>query len=109
MEEFPAAATSSIRDVLLRAEQGLARDDDDPLIVGSCGVGRKLGVEFLGGLAPNDSEAAVTEFEDVGARLASGAAALAWCSPDTSHDFHGVVPTLWLGLMGASEPRVLGA
>lgn len=69
---------SIVGNVRLRAHQGLACDDHDPLIVCSCGVRRELGVELRGGLSPDDSEAAIAELEDVRARLTSGAASLAW-------------------------------
>jgi len=57
--KFRRKGSIDIRNIFLGAQEGLAGDDYNPFVFGSCGIDGKEGVEFGRGLTSDDGEIAV--------------------------------------------------
>lgn len=92
----PDPLGSSVRDVSLGTKERLPGDDHDALVVGARGVRRELAVKVSRDFCADDSEVAVTKFEDVGTSLPGRTAALSGEAPIRRTIFKSVPIRSWV-------------
>jgi len=86
---------SSIWNVRLGADQGLACDDDDAFVVGTRGVGGKVGVQRICGFSADDREVPIGQLKNVRTIASSCAPPMAGGYADPTDDLtHCCLPLI---------------